>query len=148
MQLGFLLLTDHSESLNGKLYAMGAGWNTLRFAQLPVEMSFGIGLGIDVEWNETNQRHALEVEIIDPDGQRLAEPFRFELETGRPPGMLVGQDQRIVLSLVPRCRFEHEGPHRVRVAVAGSEIGGSRFYVARVQPPGMAGAGAPPAPGE
>ena len=31
MEIGFLILTDHSEALNGKLYAMGGGWNMLRF---------------------------------------------------------------------------------------------------------------------
>ena len=32
MKLGFLMLTDHSEVLNGKVYAMGGGWNMLHFA--------------------------------------------------------------------------------------------------------------------
>ena len=41
MQLGFLMLTDHSEVLNGKVYAMGGGWNMLHFPELPVEHGFG-----------------------------------------------------------------------------------------------------------
>jgi hypothetical protein len=132
MQLGFLILADHSESLNGKLYAMGAGWNMLRFPELPFEFGFTIGLGIDVEWNETNQRHTLEFEIEGPDGEHLGDPFSFEFETGRPVGAIQGQDQRIVLSLVTRRRFESTGPHVARVSSAGSELGTSRFYVAQV----------------
>ena len=31
MKIGFLLLTDHSEAVNGKLYMTGGGWNVLRF---------------------------------------------------------------------------------------------------------------------
>ena len=87
MQLGFLMLTDHSEVLNGKVYAMGGGWNMLRFAELPVEHGFGIAFGLDVPWDETNQRHTLRLEIEDPDGERLGDEFSFEFETGRPPGL-------------------------------------------------------------
>lgn len=141
MQLGFLILADHSESLNGKLYAMGAGWNMLRFPQLPFEFGFGIALGIDVEWDETNRRHALELEIQGPDGERLGDPFRLEFETGRPPGAIQGQDQRMVLSLLTRLRFENTGPHSVRVSVSGSQIGTSRFYVVHI--PTLAFPGAP-----
>jgi hypothetical protein len=145
MDLGFLLLTDHSEALNGKLYAMGAGWNMLRFPQLPFDFGFGIGLGIDVEWNETNRQHTLELEILSPDGERLGDPFRLDFETGRPPGTLQGQDQRMVLSLITRLRFETAGPHRVRVTVGGNEIGTSRFYVVHVPTPAFPGAAFPEA---
>ena len=68
MELGFLLLTDHSEALNGKLYAMGGGWNMLRFNQLPVQHVFGIAFGVDVNWDEANERHTIELETQDPDG--------------------------------------------------------------------------------
>ena len=57
MELGFLMLTDHSEALNGKVYAMGGGWNMLRFPQLPQEWGFGIAFAIDVPWDQTNRRH-------------------------------------------------------------------------------------------
>ena len=86
MQLGFLILTDHSEVLNGKVYAMGGGWNMLHFPELPVEHGFGIAFGLDVPWEENNQRHTLRLEIEDPDGARLGDEFSFEFETGRPPG--------------------------------------------------------------
>jgi len=44
MELGFLILTDHSEALNGKIYVMGGGWNMLRLPQFPQEWGFGIGV--------------------------------------------------------------------------------------------------------
>ena len=134
MQLGFLVLTDFSEALNGKLYAMGAGWNMLRFPQLPREWAFGIGIGIDVPWDETNRRHALSLHIEDPDGERLGDEFSMDFETGRPAGSVVGQDQRIVLSLGSRTTFATAGPHAVVVRVAEEEIGRSRFYVVEAPP--------------
>src|SRR4051812_28765609 len=105
MDIGFLILTDHSEALNGKVYVMGGGWNMLRFPQLPQEHGYGIALGIDVPWDETNRRHTLELHVEDPDGERLGDQFSFDFETGRPPGMVAGQDQRMVLSLGVRMVF-------------------------------------------
>jgi len=129
MDIGFLLLTDHSESINGKLYAMGAGWNMLRFPELPTQHQFGIGFGIDVEWDETNQPHTIDLEIQDPDGERLGDELSFEIETGRPPGSVVGQIQRLVVSLGATVEFSAAGPHAVVMRIGDREIGRSRFYV-------------------
>lgn len=139
MELGFIILTDHSEALNGKVYAMGAGWNMLRFPELPTEHTFGIAFGLDVSWSETNERQTMLLEIHDPDGERVGDEFSFELETGRPPGLVQGQDQRVVLSLAANVAFATEGPHAVVMSAGDEEIGRSRFYV--VEAPEMAGAG-------
>ena len=68
MNIGFIMLTDYSEAVNGKLYLAGGGWNVLRLPEFPHEWSFHIGLGIDVAWHETNSPHELSVTIQDPDG--------------------------------------------------------------------------------
>jgi hypothetical protein len=138
VNLGFLILADHSEALNGKIYAMGAGWNVLRFPQLPQDWGFALSLGLDVPWDETNQRHGLSMHVEDPDGERLGDEFSMELEAGRPPGSIPGSDQRIVLSLRTQASFETEGPHAVVVNVGDEEVGRSRFYVV-VVPPEMTG---------
>jgi hypothetical protein len=140
VEIGFLLLTDHSESLNGKLYAMGGGWNMLRFAQMPIDHMFGIAFGVDVAWDEANQRHTLELETQDPDGERLGDELSFEIEVGRPPGSVTGQDQRVVISIQATATFSTPGPHAVVIRAGEREIGRSRFYVAEV-PPEMRPAG-------
>jgi hypothetical protein len=108
---------------------MGAGWNMLRFASLPTEHTFGIAFGIDVPWDETNQPHELSLEVQDPDGERLGDEFSLEFETGRPPGTVPGQEQRIALSLTSLITFETQGPHAVVLRLGEDEIGRSRFYV-------------------
>jgi uncharacterized protein DUF6941 len=134
MELGFLMLTDYSEALNGKVYAMGAGWNMLRLPELPTEWGFGIAFGIDVPWGETNRRHTLQLHIEDPDGQKLGDELSLDFETGRPPGSVQGQDQRMPLSVAARTTFNAAGPHAVVVRVGGGEIGRSRFYVMQMPP--------------
>ena len=129
MQVGFLILTDYCEAINGKAYVIGGGWNMLRFSELPTEHSFGISFAIDVAWDETNEPHTLSLEIQDPDGERLGEELAFEFETGRPPGSVPGQDQRIVLALNASIEFSSPGPHAVLMHDGDEEIGRSRFYV-------------------
>lgn len=129
MELGFLILADHSEALNGKVYAMGGGWNMLRFAELPHQWRFGIAFGLDVPWDQTNHPHTLRLHIEGPDGERLGEEFSLDFETGRPAGTIPGQDQRMVLSLQTQLRFERAGPHAVVVRVGDEMVGRSRFYV-------------------
>jgi hypothetical protein len=132
MNVGFLILADHSEALNGKVYAMGAGWNVLRFPELPQQWAFGLALGLDVPWDQTNQTYALTMHLEDPDGELLGDEFAMEFEAGRPPGSIPGSDQRIVLSLRTQADFATAGPHAVVVKVDDEEVGRSRFYVVEV----------------
>ena len=131
MEVAFLMLTDYAEALNGKLYTLGAGWNILRFPQLPQEWRFSLALGIDVAWDETNLRHALQITIEDPDGAVLGEDLQMEFEAGRPPGQ-TPMDQRMVLAFNVGAEFETFGPHAVVVRNGDEELERSRFYVVEV----------------
>jgi hypothetical protein len=132
MRIAFLLLTDYSESLNGKLYTLGAGWNILRFPELPQEWRFSVGLGVDVPWDETNRRQGIQVVIQDPDGTELGDELSMEVEAGRPAGLQAGQDQRMVISINLGATFETPGPHAVVVRSGDDELQRSRFYVVQV----------------
>jgi hypothetical protein len=129
MQLGFLLLADHSESINGKVYMVGGGWNVLRLPELPHEWGFHITLGLDVGWDETNTNHDVTISVHDPDGVELGEGLSAEFEAGRPPGMPAGQEQRLVMSIGISASFETAGPHAAIVEADGEEIGRALFYV-------------------
>ena len=83
MNLGFLILADSSEAINGKVYALGAGWNELRLPSLPQEYAFSIALAVDVPWSETNRRHQLSLHVQDPDGEVIGEEFADGVR-GRP----------------------------------------------------------------
>jgi hypothetical protein len=133
MELAFLLLADHSEALNGKLYAMGGGWNALRLPELPHEWGFSIAFAVDVPWDETNRRHELTLHVEDPDGAVLGDAFGLEFEAGRPPGTPAGQDQRVMLSLATRQTFESAGPHAVVVTSGDEVVGRTRFYIIRAE---------------
>jgi len=129
VNLGFLLLCDHSEAVNGKLYLTGGGGNVLRLPEFPHEWSFSIGLGVDVAWHETNIPHELVVTVQDPDGTELGDGLTANFETGRPPGLPEGQEQRLVMSIAATAAFETAGPHAAVVMVNGEELGRARFYL-------------------
>jgi hypothetical protein len=129
MEIGFLLLCDHSEAVNGKLYLTGGGWNVLRLPELPHEWSFSIGVGIDVAYHETNDPHELLVSVQDPDGVELGDGLTANFETGRPPGLPQGQEQRLVMSIAATASFATPGPHAAVVQVNGEELARSRFYL-------------------
>ena len=131
MRIAFLLLTDYSESLNGKLYTMGAGWNMLRFPELPQEWRFSVAMGIDVPWDETNERRGIQLVIQDPDGAELGDELAMEFEAGRPPGLQPGQEQRMVIAVNVGATFETPGPHALVVRSGEDELERSRFYVSR-----------------
>ncbi len=135
MNIGFLLLADHAEAVNGKLYMTGGGWNVLRLPELPHDWAFHIALGIDVAWHETNDPHELQVNIQDPDGVELGEGLSANFETGRPPGMTAGQEQRLVMSIGTTATFSTAGPHAAVVTVDGDELGRARFYLMEGPPP-------------
>ena len=135
MQVGFLMLADRAEAHNGKIYAMGAGWNQLRFPDLPFDWAFSVAVAIDVPWDLTNQVHMIKLHIEGPDGERIGEEFEMEFEAGRPPGAVAGHDQRMVLALQTQARFEVEGPHAVVVSLADQVISRSRFSLMRIEQP-------------
>jgi hypothetical protein len=129
VQIAFLLLSDYSESLNGKLYALGAGWNVLNFPEFPQDWRFTVGLGLDVPWDETNQRQSIQLTVQDPDGNALGDEMTLEFEAGRPAGLPAGQEQRMVISINVGATFEAAGPHALVVSGGEGEIARSRFYV-------------------
>ena len=71
----YLILADAVEALNGKLYMMGGGWDTMyvRDPALPVALSFACG--VQIPWNVTDDDHTLSVTIRNPDGADVAPPF-------------------------------------------------------------------------
>jgi len=88
-----VVLCDFAEAINGKLYVMGGGWNTLFAPGQPVNIALAII--VSVPWDRTNQRHELKIELLDSDGEQVVlgdDPLVIisELALGRPPGVKPG----------------------------------------------------------
>jgi hypothetical protein len=88
-----LILADYAVVSDGKLTIVGGGWSQTG----PEPGSFGIGLLIQVPWDQANSLHKFSVELLDADGVAVVfdegeEPVAFggDFEVGRPPGLKPG----------------------------------------------------------
>jgi len=91
-----LLLCDAAQTdPNGKIHMLGAGWSTIGSPMGPT----AVAALINVPWDRTNEKIALELVLLSDDGQLVQLPgpmgdqplqVTSEIEVGRPPGVLVG----------------------------------------------------------
>lgn len=129
MEVEFLILADAVQAVNGKLYMLGGGWTTLHAAKIPTTHPLGIALGLRVPWEETNQLHRLEINLVDSDGASIIPPMQAELEMGRPPGLRPGSDQTAAIAVNAAVQFTKAGRYEVQAAVEGQIVRAVAFDV-------------------
>ena len=98
MEVEWLILADHAQVVDNKLYLQGGGWDRLQINTFPQQQSMGIALAIRVPWNETNQQHTFSIEIVTEDGESVRK-VGGGFEMGRAPGIPNGQDQRVQMAV-------------------------------------------------
>lgn len=119
MEIEWLILADAAEIVNGKLYMMGGGWNRITAnSGLPLTKSFGIAISVTVPWSHTNERHQMEIEFQDADGNVLGK-IGGAFEVGRAPGILKGTTQRAQLALSITIGGLKAGPYRAAGRLLG-----------------------------
>ena len=121
------MLADSAQAVDGKLYILGGAWNVLRFPEFPAQLIVGIAVAIDVDWNETNQRHHLDLHFEDADGNAMDPKIGADFEAGRPPGAAAGSDLRIVFAVNGPLSIPRAGAYAAVAAVAGTELARARF---------------------
>jgi hypothetical protein len=137
-------LADSAEVREGLLFLLGGGWNQVG----PAPQPFAIAGLLEVEWEETNAKHLLEIAFEDEDGGRLTVPtpagdqplkIATEFEVGRPPGVALGTSFNvpIALPLLP-VPWTPGRRYVVKVSVDGNEVDRLNFAVrpASGPPPG------------
>ena len=107
-----MLLADYVVVSDGKLTIVGGGWSQTG----PEPAPFGIGLLIQVPWDQANTPHQFKVKLLDADGAAVSfdedDPdnesdqsveFGGEFEVGRPPGLKPGTplDFPVAVNSVP-----------------------------------------------
>jgi hypothetical protein len=134
METEWIVLADYAEVINNKLYTMGGGWETLTANALPVHHQVGVAVAFSVPWNETNQQHDIEIDIADMDGGSLGK-ISGQIEVGRPPGIPLGQAQRVQMAVNFGLSFDRIGTYVVITRVEDQE---SKRITFRVVPgPGL-----------
>ncbi len=129
MQVHALLLADSAQEVNGKLYMLGGAWSVLNVGGgFPTTHMIGIGVALDIGWNETNQRFHVEITVEDADGGTFPEPrIEVDFEAGRPPGHPIGADQRVVFAVNGPFAIPQAGAYSIVLRCDGEELARSRF---------------------
>lgn len=137
-----MILADGAHVANDKLYVLGGGWIGVFAKQYPVVHPMAVGVGIMIDWMETNRQHTFKVEIREEDRQnRVVAVVEGTFEQGRPPGLPAGSPQRFQMALPFQVRLDAPGEYAVRLFLDGHEVRRSQFAAREM--PGQIG---PPAP--
>ena len=109
----YLLLADHAESLNGKLYVMGGGWDQLTSSDLSGPAKLSIACGVQIPWNETDDDHRLSLIVEDSDNNPIAPALQVGFKTGRSPSMVRGSSAHVPFAVRADIQFPSPGTYVV-----------------------------------
>ena len=137
MKIDILLTADSVQVANEKLYMLGGGWRYVHVRKFPTEHSMSVALGILVPWDQTNIRHDIEVVLLDEDGTQVLESplIKGQFETGRPPGMSPGSEQRVLMAVNVRAPLKNAGQYQIVARLDGHDEGMTTFQAVPVSPP-------------
>ena len=122
MEVDFLILADGAHVAGDKLYVLGGGWSVVWAKEFPATHRGAIAVGMMVGWQETNQRHTIEVPLLSEDGTQIGDPLVVgDFEVGRPPGVKSGTAQRFMVAGTVDFRLEAPGGYEVVVRIDGTD---------------------------
>lgn len=130
----YMVLADAATAAEGKLYIHGAGWDTIFAASFPYQLpQISVAIRVRVPWNETNQAHKIELDVLDQDGVSIVPEDRLlkgDLSAGRPLQLPQGEDQTFsfVINLAG-LQFDKPGNYIVVFRLDEQEVARSPFRI-------------------
>jgi len=128
LEIEFLLLADHAEAVNGKLYLMGGGWDRRAVSDFRQPQAFSVSLGVLIPWSQTNRQIPLTVTLTDADGHSIAPPFETRIVVGRPANATPGQKLRYMLSINFQMVLPQAGTYVVEARLSDTISRRITFY--------------------
>jgi len=127
VEIEWLILADAAQVIGNKLYLLGGGWDRISPSKdFPFEQRCAIALAMKVPWNETNQKHAFEIEVCAEDQTteelKSIAKINGQFEVGRPAGIPMGQEQRIQLAIDLRLKVDAPGTKIIIARADGAEL--------------------------
>jgi hypothetical protein len=120
-----MMLADAAQSLDGKLYIMGAGWTNTTLGSISA-----VAMIIHVSWDLANTEHEWRLELLTEDGAPVLAPVPGEgtqpialgggFEVGRPPGARPGMDLPITIGVQLGPLAVEPGAYVWRLLIDGS----------------------------
>ena len=130
VEVEFLMVADWAETINGKLYIQGAGWD--RRLNPPTEqpnLEFAIAAGFLVPWHLTNQQHQFTLTLETGDGGQIGAQISGGFSLGRPAKAQPGQKFRTPFAARIGAKIPGLGAYDVKLIVNNSAAKVTTFYV-------------------
>jgi hypothetical protein len=141
------MLADAADSLNGKLYIHGGGWDTLVIRQFPAaHPSLALALVLSADASEAPGTGELRVQLVDEDGNDVGVGAVASLAIGHSPMYRPGQRSLIPIAITfPGVRFDKPGLYEFQLFWNGEPLGSSVSFRVTTPPqmPGMTPAAGP-----
>lgn len=137
-EVEFLILADHAEAVNGKLYLMGGGWDRRTVGDFRQPQTFAVAVAVLFPPRDLARPVTLSVVLIDAEGHNVAPPLQTQLN-GRSPIANLGQPARYMLAANLQIILPRPGQYMVEATV-GDGPPKRVSFVAESNPP-MSGAG-------
>jgi hypothetical protein len=129
VEIEFLVLADWAETINGKLYIQGGGWDRKLPAPAGQPVAIAIAAGFLVPWHLTNQEHQFSLTFETGDGDVVAPPLTGGFTMGRPAKTLPGQRLRTPFAATIGVNLPGTGSYQVRLNVNNGPSKLVAFYV-------------------
>lgn len=128
------MLADSAQIVNGKLYVLGGGWDTLVVSgPFPVSRPCGLAIAFRLPTSGAGQHKAARVQIVDLEGTSTIATADVQFQVGPPAIADDDLPQRVQLAAGLNLSFPKAGTYVVMVSVDGDEIGRTRFRVVQPQ---------------
>ncbi len=82
MHLAIAFLSDHAESIGGKLYVHGGLVTEIERAEYPAPLDLSLVLVLEHERTDSATDHHLEIRLMDADGHMLGDAFAADVGIG------------------------------------------------------------------
>jgi len=124
MEIDFAILAESAEALNGKVYLLGGGFDTINAKKVPIvypKMSFV--LKIIFEAAEIGREHKLEIQIMDEDGKNIIGITGNLKIAGKSPEHPKGWKQSMVTVInLANLKFSKFGNYSINVVINNSVL--------------------------
>ena len=128
-------LADSVDLQQGKIYALGIGWDVLFAQNFPAQHPrIGLGILVNVPYTQTNKDHLLRISLQDQDGHVVNNlSFTSPFKVGRPPHLNEGDAQILPFAFnFDGLVFEKASIYRWVIEIDGEIIGGNSMRAAKV----------------
>ena len=128
IEIDLLMVADWAETINGKLYIQGGGWDRKLLSDGdPIELA--LAATILVPWNLTNQEIQLSFSLETGDGAPVDQAVKGVFKIGRPANAVQGQRLRTPLVGRIRAKVPGLGAYQVRLVINNDVAKNVVFYV-------------------